>query len=143
MSTDYTVRLLVRGFAAVFVGVLILVPLAVVAGELIEAGAAGWTPLASPRVWSLLGVTVLRSTAVTVLAVAAGTVLAILLAASDLPGRRPALLLHAFPMFLPPFLLALGWYHLLGRQGLAGGETTARLLFGEPGVALVTTAAFT
>ncbi|MCP4656946.1 MAG: iron ABC transporter permease, partial [bacterium] len=47
------------------------------------------------------------------------------------------------PMFLPPFLLALGWYHLLGRQGLAGGETTARLLFGEPGVALVTTAAFT
>ncbi len=142
MSTD-TVRSGVRGFAAVLVGILILVPLAVVGRELIEAGAAGWAPLASARVWSLLGTTVLRSTAVTVLAVVAGSVLALLLAATDLPGRRPILLLHAFPMFLPPFLLALGWYHLLGRQGLAGGESTARLLFGEAGVALVYTVAFT
>ncbi len=133
----------VRGFAVALVGVLILLPLAVVGAELIAAGAAGWASLASVRVWSLLGVTVLRSAAVTVLAVAAGTILALLLAATDLPGRRPILLLHSFPMFLPPFLLALGWYHLLGRQGLAGGETSARLLFGEPGVALVTAGAFT
>ncbi|MCP3961056.1 MAG: iron ABC transporter permease [bacterium] len=143
MTRDDAISSVVRGFAAVIVAVLILVPLAVVGAELIAAGAAGWTPLASARVWSLLGVTVLRAAAVTVVAVAAGSVLAILLAATDLPGRRPVLLLHAFPMFLPPFLLALGWYHLLGRQGLAGSETTARLLFGEPGVALVTTAAFT
>jgi iron(III) transport system permease protein len=57
-------------------------------------------------------------------------------------GARPAALLHSFPVFLPPFLLALGWFHVWGRAGLAGSEATSGILFGPLGVLLVLTFAF-
>src|SRR5439155_359718 len=80
---------------------------------------------------------------VTGLALALGVPLAALLAKTDVGGRQAAFLVHAFPMFLPPFLLALGWFHLLGRRGLLGTEATSRLLFSFAGVVLVLALAFT
>jgi ABC-type Fe3+ transport system permease subunit len=46
-------------------------------------------------------------------------------------------------MALPPFLLALGWFGVFGRQGLLGSEATSALLFGSAGVAAILSLAFT
>lgn len=66
----------------------------------------------------------------------------IALARTDIVGRRFLLLVHGFPMFLPPFLLALGWFYLLGRRGFLGGETPAGLLFHPLGHVAVLSLAF-
>ncbi|MGQ0612924.1 MAG: ABC transporter permease [Planctomycetaceae bacterium] len=86
-----------------------------------------------PGTWTLLVRSLGLSAAVALVAAFVGTFLGLLLGRTDVAGRRVLLLLHAFPMFLPPFLLALGWFYLFGRQGFAGNETTARLLFHESG----------
>jgi iron(III) transport system permease protein len=80
--------------------------------------------------------------AVTVLTLLLGVPLGLLLTRTDVPGRKCALLLHAFPMFLPPFLVTLGWFHLLGRRGLVGSETTSALLFSTLGLIAILTLAF-
>lgn len=77
------------------------------------------------------------ASAVTFLSLAVGLPLGIVLGRSDVPLRRVALVLHAFPLFVPPFLLALGWFHLLGSGALAASELRARLLFSAPGAVLV------
>jgi iron(III) transport system permease protein len=66
----------------------------------------------------------------------------ILLARTEIVGRRLLLLAHSFPMFLPPFLLALGWFYLFGRQGYLGGETSGSLLFHPLGHVAVLSLAF-
>jgi iron(III) transport system permease protein len=82
------------------------------------------------------------ATAATLLALALGVPLGVLVGRSDARGRSVAWLVHAFPAFLPPFLLALGWFHLFGRTGIAGSEATSRVLFSAPGVVLVLALAF-
>lgn len=118
-------------FAAAFL------PLLVLAGELVVPDPGGLarrlSPLAAPRIWALLARSLGIAGSVTALALIQGIILGLLLGKTDVVGRRVALLLHAFPMFLPPFLLALGWFHLLGRQGLIGGAATSDLLFNELG----------
>ncbi|RKZ11534.1 hypothetical protein DRQ50_13460 [bacterium] len=84
---------------------------------------------ASWRPWVLLARSLGLAGAVVGGALLLGTPMGILLARMDIAGRRALLFAHAFPMFLPPFLLALGWFYLLGRQGFLGGEMSAGLLF--------------
>lgn len=98
--------------------------------------------LAAPGTWTLLLRSLALSTAVAIVAGLLGTLLGLLLGRTDIAGRRVLLLVHAFPMFLPPFLLALGWFYLFGRQGFTGGETTAGLLFHETGHILILGLAF-
>jgi iron(III) transport system permease protein len=84
---------------------------------------------ASSRPWVLLARSLGLSGAVVIGALALGTPMGLLLARTDVAGRRVLLFAHGFPMFLPPFLLALGWFYLLGRQGFLGTETSASLFF--------------
>lgn len=99
-------------------------------------------PLASARLWRLLGTTLLRAGAVTVGALALGVPLGLIVARTDTPGRWPAFALHLLPGLLPPYLLALGWFHLFGRGGLVGNAASAGLLFGEVGAVGVQALAF-
>lgn len=99
----------------------------------------GWIGIAGFLMLRSLGIAL----PVTALALAIGVPLGLLLGRCDVPARRIILVLHAFPMFLPPFLLGLGWFYLLGRQGLLGSETTSSALFGPAGVISVLTLAFT
>jgi iron(III) transport system permease protein len=133
------------GVGALF-ALVVLPPLVLSAGELLAARDPAEVlaaTLGAGRTWTLLLRSLGLAAAVTILALALGVPLALLLGKTDLPGRRAALLLHAFPMFLPPFLLGLGWFHLFGRQGVLGGEASAALLFSEVGVVAVLTLAFT
>lgn len=120
------------GAGAVFV-VLALVPLLWPLIELVgrEPGEilGSLEVFASSRPWVLLARSLALSGAVVCGALVLGTPMGLLLARTDIAGRRALLFAHAFPMFLPPFLLALGWFYLLGRQGFLGGEASAGLLF--------------
>jgi iron(III) transport system permease protein len=85
-------------------------------------------------VLALLGDSAALACGVGAISLLVGAPLGVLLARFDVPGRRWALLLHGFPLFLPPFLLGLGWFHLLGRNGIAGSQGTSSLLFSRVGL---------
>lgn len=80
---------------------------------------------------------------VTGLALAMGIPLAVLLAKTDVRCGNALLALHAFPMFLPPYLLALGWFYLFGRSGSFGSEAGSGILFSPLGAIAVMSLAFT
>lgn len=133
---------LVLGGAALLLIIIALVPLA---SPLLELGAAETDVaeiLGGGRTWTLLLRSIVLASGVTALALAIGVPLGVLLARTDVLGGRLAALLHGFPMFVPPFLLALGWFHLLGREGLAGTRASAALLFSPWGVLVVLALAF-
>ncbi len=114
-------------------------PLATVAADL---GSADLDVLFAARTWGLFGITLVRTLAVVAGTLVIGVPLGLLLGRTDVAGRRAALALHAFPAFVPPFLLALGWFHGFGRGGALGSEHTAALLFAEPGVVATLVLAF-
>ncbi len=67
---------------------------------------------------------------VTFLSATIGLPLAILLGKSDMPGRSWLITIFALPLLIPPYVQAVAWFHLLGRQGwaarlVAGGEWKA------------------
>jgi iron(III) transport system permease protein len=105
-----------------------------------QDAATAWS---SSRPWILAVRSAGLSLAVTMVTLAVGIPLGVLVGRTDAAGRRVAGLLHALPMFLPPFLLALGWFHVFGRGGALGTEATSGLLFSEAGAILVLALAFT
>jgi len=123
-----------------------LLPLAAVflqLGETLATGEGGGVALlATPRLWTLLALSLGRAAAVTAAALALGVPLGLLVARTDAPGRRLAFAIHVLPGFLPPYLFALGWFHLLGRSGLVGSEAGAAFLFSEAGAVAVLALAF-
>ena len=132
-------ELLLLVAAGAALAALALLPLASLAGELARGDALrqALRALSSPRTWTLFLSSLGIAAAVTLVSLAIGAPLGVLLGRCDVPARRAALWLHAFPLFVPPFLLALGWFHLLGRGGMLGSEPGARLLFSPPGAVLV------
>jgi iron(III) transport system permease protein len=114
--------------------------------SLVAREGASWATAAGFLGESGAGALLLRSlalsAAVTLLALGIGVPMGVVVGRTDARGRSAAWLLHAFPAFLPPFLLALGWFHILGARGLAGSAATSRALFSEAGVVLVLALAF-
>jgi iron(III) transport system permease protein len=114
--------------------------------QLLVQAAASWplglAVLTSTRTWGLFARSLVLAGVVTSGAIAVGVPIGVLLARTDVPLRRSFWLIHAFPMVLPPFLPALGWFHLLGSQGFIGGKASARFLFDEPGLVFVLVATF-
>ncbi len=112
---------------AVLCGVALLPLVAVVA----KASPSALKPLASATPWLLLLRSCALAAAVTACTLGIGVPLGVLLGRADVPGRRAALLLHALPAFLPPFLLAVGWFNLphgdalFSSAGAIGVETAA------------------
>jgi iron(III) transport system permease protein len=99
---------------------------------------------AASRPWVLLSRSLAISGLTTLTALAVGLPLAILLSRTDLPLRRVLTFLFAIPLVVPPYLVAVLWFHILGRQGLAASflgpaftETSSRWLFALPGCILV------
>lgn len=129
--------------AGVIVVVFCAAPLVRLLAELPIAGGSALAVLAETRPWMLLVRSLLLAGAVTVCAVLLGAPMGVLIARSDIPGRHVLWILHAFPMFLPPFLLALGWFQLFGQTGMLGGAITAQLLFSEFGLITLLVLIFT
>jgi iron(III) transport system permease protein len=135
-------EILVTWGAAAVLGLAITLPLGALGLELALHPGAAFRVLTGPTLLGLFARTVARSAAVTVACVAIGLLLGTLLFRTDVPLRRVTLGAHLLPLFLPPYLLALGAAQLFGRGGLVGSETTSRLLFGEPGAMILEALAF-
>ena len=101
-------QVLLLGAAGAILVVVALLPLVQLFAGLSTAGAGAFSVLGTGRSWTLLSHSIALSAAVTLCALAIGTPLGVLIARMDLLGRRALWLLHAFPMFLPPFVLVLG-----------------------------------
>ncbi|RLB57173.1 MAG: hypothetical protein DRJ42_01250 [Deltaproteobacteria bacterium] len=130
--------------AAACLMVASLVPLTVLAAEVFSGGALrvlGDT-LGEARTWALLMRSLGLSIAVTLGALAIGLPTGAVLGRTDVIGRRAAFLVLAFPVFLPPFLLAFGWFQLFGTQGLVGSAWTSGVLFGPAGLIATLALAF-
>src|SRR5262249_48338911 len=112
-----------------FLIVAALLPLLFLVAELPVTARTAVSVLGTGRPWELLPRSAVLAAAVVVLALAAGIPLGLLIARTNLPLRRVLWGVHLFPLFLPPFVLALGWFHILGRSGLVGTEATARAFF--------------
>jgi hypothetical protein len=74
--------------------------------------------MASAHQWTLMGHSTLLSSLVTVLTVLVGMPLGILLGKTDLPFRRFFTALFVVPLLIPPYIIAVSWFDLLGREGL-------------------------
>jgi iron(III) transport system permease protein len=101
------------------------------------------------RTWALFRNSLTLAGLTTVVAGTLGVALAILIAKTDLPLRNALALLFSLPLLLPPYVLAIGWFEVLGRGGLlarsfgaAWGEVTSSWLFGLPGAVLALSSAF-
>jgi iron(III) transport system permease protein len=100
--------------------------------------------LLTGRQWHLLGNTLLLGGLVGLGTTLVGTPLGLLLAKTDLPWKRLLWLMLMVPLCLPPYILALAWFYLLGKQGIlaaafgpgVGGSGSA-FLFSLAGSAFV------
>ena len=137
--------------ALVIIGVLPL--LSMIYRSLEGEGGFTWDAykdvLASSRQWRLMLHSFSLAALVTACTLALGVPLGILLGKTDLPLRRFFIMLFVIPLLIPPYIMAVSWSDLLGRQGLLarlGGtgivETASRLLFGLPGCVFVLSAIF-
>jgi iron(III) transport system permease protein len=100
--------------------------------------------LTSQYQWTLMAHSMALSFLVTVLATAVGIPLGLLLGKTDLPFRRFLVFLFVIPLLIPPYIIAVSWFDLLGGQGLLArligpsfARTTSHLLFGLPGCVMV------
>lgn len=93
--------------------------------------------IGSATVVALLARSATIAFCVTAVAFVIGVPLGLLLGRTDVPARGPLLALHAFPIFVPPFLVALGWFHVLGVNGVLGTPASARWLFSAIGLVFV------
>ncbi len=105
--------------------------------------------LTSRRQWRLMEHSLALSSLVTLLTMAVGVPLGMLLGKTDLPLRRVFVVVFVIPLLIPPYITAVSWFDLLGREGLlarlvgpAFAETSAKLLFGLPGCVWVLFATF-
>ncbi len=142
-------RSVILAAAALALAVAGLVPvLGLLISNLLSSGRPGYLYLerflTSTQPWVLIGRSVAVAGITTLIALLVGIPLGILLGRSALPLRRCLTFLFTIPLVIPPYILAVLWFYLLGHQGLAGrlfgprvAERTSGWLFGLPGCVLV------
>ena len=87
--------------------------------------------LTSAHQWTLMGHSLALSSLVTALTVAVGLPLGVLLGKTDLPWRRFFTVLFVIPLLIPPYIVAVSWFDLLGREITAGGGRLLQAGFHE------------
>lgn len=100
--------------------------------------------LASRGEWILLRHSFVLSSLTALLTTVIGMPLGILLAKTDLPFRRIFAVLFTVPLLVPPYIMAVSWSVLLGREGLlarflgrSAAEAASGWFFGLEGCVLV------
>ena len=96
--------------------------------------------LTSQRQWTLMGNSLSLSFWVMLLTTVIGVPLGLLFGKTDLPLRRFFVFLFVIPLLIPPYITAISWFDLLGREGFAArllgpafAAMSSRFLFGLPG----------
>jgi iron(III) transport system permease protein len=96
--------------------------LMIVASTFYEAGELSLTAYrallaSSKQLAPLMGRSVLLSLSVTVLAMMVGTPLGVLLGKTDLPLRSAFTVFLTLPLLVPPYVIAVAWFAVLGSTG--------------------------
>jgi len=101
------------------------------------------------REWRLLGHSFALSFLTAMFATLVGLPLGILFGRTDMPFRRLFPVLFTFPLLIPPYVTAVSWVSLLGRDGFLSRTLTpdaakvvSAWLFGLPGCVMVLFSAF-
>lgn len=136
-------------FAAIVLAAIGLLPLLVMFLQSVTADGhlslvAYKDVLTSRTQWVLLKHSLVLSSLTALLATVVGMLLGILLAKTDLPFRRFFAVLFTVPLLVPPYITAVSWSLLLGREGFlarflstSAAEVTSGWLFDLPGCVLV------
>ena len=134
--------------AAVLIGAGLL-PLCVMFAASLSSLQNYTQTLGNARTWMLFGNSLLLATWTTAIAGVTGVTLGVLFSRTDLPFRNPLAVLFSVPILFPSYILAVGWFEVLGRSGLLArwihpstGEVTSRWLFDLPGTVLVLSTTF-
>ena len=96
------------------------------------------------RAQTLISHSVALSLLTTFFATIIGLPLGILFGKTDLPFGKLLIVLFAIPLLIPPYITAISWFYILGREGVIGrwlgpslAELTSKWLFGLPGCVLI------
>ena len=118
-------RLTLAAAALALIAIGLLPVLAMVANTFYVSGEFSLTAyealLASGKQLTLLmGRSVLLSVSVTFVAMVAGVPLGVLLGRTDLPLRGALTMLLTLPLLVPPYVIAVAWFAVLGSSGWIG-----------------------
>jgi iron(III) transport system permease protein len=99
--------------------------------------------------WTLLKNSIVLASSTSLIATIIGLPLGIVLGKTDLPLRRLLAALFAIPLLIPPYIVAISWFHLLGKEGVVGSalppvlaDSLSAGLFGLPGCIWVLSSVF-
>jgi sulfate transport system permease protein len=136
------VRRVVIGVAIGFVGLFVLVPLAVVFVEAFRAGLAAYgKAIAEPAALSAIKLTFLTAAIAVPANAVFGIVASWAIARFRFPGRSLLLTLIDLPLAVSPVISGMVFLLLFGRQGLLGPWLTGhgiQVMFALPGIVLAT-----
>ena len=105
--------------------------------------------LSSGRAWALLKNSLELSILTTIIAMVIGVPMGLIIGKTDMPFRSFFKLLFIIPLLIPPYITAVAWFSILGREGFLSkilGLTIAAnmssFLFALPGCVLVLSTTF-
>jgi len=98
----------------------------------------------SGRAWVLLKNSFVLSSLVAFFCTVIGVPLGILFGKTNLPFRRTFAVLFSIPLLIPPYIVAISWFHIFGKNGFLSkifgssiGEVSSSFFFGLGGSSLV------
>jgi iron(III) transport system permease protein len=143
-------------FATLLLAVIGLLPIAAMLRETVTADGGfslnAYRALLSSegRLAQLMGHSLQLSLLTASISTLIGVPLGVLLGKTDLPLRGFLTLLFAAPLLVPPYILAVAWFSIVGRTGLLGSELPdpwsqkiSSEFFGLPGCTFILATAFT
>ena len=135
-------RLPLRAVALVYLGAVLVAPVAVIAYKTFEPGpAAVWDSVTTPAAISAFWLTLQVAAVAVPLNAAVGVLTALALVRGKVPGRRFVEALIDLPFAVSPVVVGLALVLLYGRGGWFGDELAeagVTVLFSFPGIALAT-----
>jgi len=100
--------------------------------------------MSSGREWTLIGNSFTLSFLTALFTTIIGLPLGILFAKTDLPFKKLFTVLFTVPLLVPPYITAVSWFNLLGREGLLSRILSPEMmglisnrLFGLPGCVMI------
>jgi sulfate transport system permease protein len=133
-------RLLIRGATLSYLGVMVVLPLAVLAWQSASAGPQEfWTRLSNPFAWHALYLTFITALAMVAINVVTGTLTAWVLVRYEFPGKNLMNALIDLPFAVPTVVTGLMLVALYGPTSTLGtvmGQYGLSVIYQKPGIVL-------
>lgn len=135
-------RLTLRAAALIYLGAILIAPVAVIAYKTFEPGLGSvWESATTPAAISAFWLTIEVAAVAVPLNAVLGVLTALALVRGKVPGRRLVEAIIDLPFAISPVVVGLALVLLYGRQGWFGDELAeagVQILFSFPGIALAT-----